>query len=138
MIKNTNEQNNSVQMFTGTKLKKKEIHTHIGALSLNTAETGDNVPCLSSLFIAFFIKYHYVWYDWVFVVSHHVMLSINLDRCIVEFCNKSCIANVSTVLYSANHLSNIHKMNMCGVHIVMWLQELFIEHRSEAKTDTKR
>lgn len=98
MIKNTNEQCNIRRMFTGKKLKKRETHTHIGVWSLNTAETGDNVPCLSSLFIAFFIKYHYVWYDWVFVVSHHVMLSNNLDYCIVEFCNESCIANASTVL----------------------------------------
>lgn len=48
--------------------------------------------------LPFFIKYHYVWYDWVFVVSHHVMLSNNLDYCIVKFCNESCIANASTVL----------------------------------------
>lgn len=48
----------------------------------NSSATSNLVYRLYLLFrfpFFFFIKCHYIWYGWVFKVSHHVMLSNNLD-----------------------------------------------------------
>lgn len=59
----------------------KITHSNNSSRTKRKSDPANTKPCLSSLFITFLLNTIYLIRGWVFIVSHHVMLSNNLDYC---------------------------------------------------------